>query len=143
VVAVRTHPFPTTSIRPVGASECIGAPAGEPGSLRVSARVVSSNRLAAGTRVPVTTLNLRGERLALWTILPLEGGDRIDCVARLANGRLVRVPCTVSGAEAQPGTWLVRADCSADDPHHPGTVALVEALLSEASRGPAATRIAS
>jgi len=130
VAASRQYPFPTTSIKPTGASECVATPpAGTPG-ISVAAKVVSSGRLPVGTRVPVTTLNLRGNRLALWTILPLERGDRLECVARLADSRLVRVRCTVEGAASQSGTWLVRAECSPDDPSDPATVALLTALMA-------------
>jgi hypothetical protein len=130
VVASRIHPFPTTSVRPSGPSECVHASSGNAGGIRVAARVVSSGRLPEGTRVPVTTLNLRGERLSLWTILPLEKGDRLECVARLTDSRLVRVACTVKAAEAQSGTWLVRAECAPDDPTDPGSVALLTALVA-------------
>ena len=58
VSAQRLYPFPTTSVRPTGPSECIAAPAVDAG-LRVAARVIDSGRLPEGTRVPVTTLNLR------------------------------------------------------------------------------------
>jgi hypothetical protein len=96
--------------------------------VRVAARVVASERLPQDTRVPVTTLTLRAGRLALWTILPLEKGDRLECVARLDDSRLVRVACTVKAAETQAGTWLVRADCEPDDLAAPGTTALLAAL---------------
>ena len=129
VSAQRLYPFPTTSVRPTGPSECIAAPAVDAG-LRVAARVIDSGRLPEGTRVPVTTLNLRRGRLALWTILPLEKGDRIECMARLSGSQLVRVACTVASAEAQSGTWLVRAECVPDDGADPHTVALVNALLA-------------
>jgi hypothetical protein len=130
VTAQRTHPFPTTSVRPTGASECVAAPAADRG-LRVAARVLGSSRLPEGTRVPVTTLNLRRGQLALWTILPLEKGDRIECMARIGGGsRLVRVACTVASAEAQSGTWLVRAECQPDDASDPDTAALIGALVA-------------
>jgi hypothetical protein len=138
VVASRLHPFPTTSIRPTGASECSSIAATE-AAMRVSARVVDSPRLPEGTRVPVTTLTLRGNRLALWTILPLERGDRLECVARLSDSRIVRVKTTVLNAETQSGTWLVRAECAPEEPNEPAAVALVTALLaSETPLGRAA-----
>jgi hypothetical protein len=129
VNAQRVHPFPTTAIRPTGPSECVAQPTGEGAGVRVSAKVLASARLPEGTRVPVTTLTLRRGRLALWTILPLDRGDRIECVARLGGSHLVRVACTVAAAETQSGTWLVRADCMPDDPNSPAAVALVSALL--------------
>jgi hypothetical protein len=135
VIAQRLFPFPTTSVRATGPSECVDSAAGNVGTMRVTARVIVSSRLPEGTRVPVTTLNLRGDSVALWTILPLERGDRIECVARLADSRLVRVGCTVRTAESAAGTWLVRADCVLDDPHAGGSVALIAALAeSDANR---------
>src|SRR5262249_58151715 len=119
----RQSPSPTTSVRPTGASECAATPPSETPGISVAAKVLSSGRLPEGTRVPVTTLNLRGNRLALWTILPLERGDRLECVARLADSRLVRVRCTVQAAASQSGTWLVRAEGVPDDPSDPATMA--------------------
>jgi hypothetical protein len=40
------------------------------------------------------------------------------------------VRCTVQGAASQSGTWLVRAECSPDDPSDPATVALLTALMA-------------
>ena len=81
VVASRLHPFPTTSLRPTGASECVRADAHADSPVRLSGRIVDSPRLPRGTRVPVTTANVDGGELVLWTILPLERGDLIDVVA--------------------------------------------------------------
>jgi hypothetical protein len=127
IVASRVHPFPTTSVRPVGPSECVDAAVATPAGLRIAARVVYSPRLPEGTRVPVTTLSLRDGRLFLWTILPLERGDQLECIGRV-GARLVRIPCSVVAAESQSGTWLVRAECAPDEPDEPGTIALLAAL---------------
>jgi hypothetical protein len=139
VAASRIYPFPTTSVRPTGPSECVAPNAGDGAGMRVSARVVRSSRLPEGTRVPVTTLNLRNNRLALWTILPLDKGDKIECIARLSGSRLVRVLCTVASAESQSGTWLVRAECTPDEPSAPHTVALIGSLIASSGEGLART----
>jgi hypothetical protein len=136
VVHSRLHPFPTTTVRPTGTSECVQSTAGNGAAgLRVSARVIASTRLPEGTRVPVTTINLRGDRLALWTILPVERGDQLECVASLPDGRLVRARCTVEIVQAHQGTWLVRAECVLEEPASPAVRALVSTLVSSGDTG--------
>jgi len=80
---------------------------------------------ARGGRVRIT---LRGDRIALWTILPVEKGDVLDCMASLSDSRLVRARLVVASVDAQQGTWLVCAECSLDDAGSPAAQSLVAAL---------------
>jgi hypothetical protein len=129
----RLYPFPTTTVRPSGASECVSPATGAmSGSMRISARVVASSRLPAGARVPLTTVSMRGDRIMLWTIIPVERGDRLDCISSLSDGRLVRARCTVQNVRSRPGTWLVHAECTLDEPGDSSTAALLQALVGSA-----------
>jgi hypothetical protein len=133
VAAARQYPFPTTSVKPTGASECVATPPAETPGISVAAKVVSSSRLPVGTRVPVTTLNLRGNRLALWTILPLERGDVVDIVANTGGDRLVKARVRVSHSAPQSGSWLARVACRPDE-SDPSSAALVGAVRARVAR---------
>lgn len=133
VVASRSHPWPTTTLRPLGASECLGETrVGGPAELRATARIVDSQRFPSGTRVPVTSVQLVGDRIAFWTILPVGGGDQVDLMLRTTDADVLRVGLVVARFEAQIGTWLGRADCDAAEPASPGVSRLVAALLTDA-----------
>ena len=102
------------------------------GSMRISARVVASSRPAVGARVPLTTVSMRGDKIMLWTIIPVERGDRLDCISSLSDGRLVRARCTVQSVRSRPGTWLVHAECTLDEPGDASTAALLQAMVGAA-----------
>jgi hypothetical protein len=135
VVSSRLHPFPTTSLRPAGASECV-APAGgaAEGPVRLSGRIVESPRLPNGTRVPVTTANVDGGELVLWTILPLERGDVLDIMANTGGGRLVQARVKVTNSSPQSGSWLARVTCRPAEESDPSAQALVGAVRARATR---------
>ncbi len=130
-------PFPTTWIRPTGISECIseGQVASPGGGLRISARLVESYRLPVGTRIPISTVQLAGDRLAFWTILPLGPGDHVELSMRTARGEVIRAGLVVAEVHNQPGSWLGRIDCDAENPSSAAVARLVEHLL--AAQGPA------
>ena len=81
------------------------------GPVRLSGRIVESPRLPRGTRVPVTTANVDGGELVLWTILPLERGDVLDIVANTGGDRLVQARVRVTNSAPQSGSWLARVAC--------------------------------
>jgi hypothetical protein len=126
------EPFPTTWIRPTGHSECIseGQVDSPSGGLRVSARLVASNRLPVGTRIPISTVQLAGDRLAFWTIVPLGPGDHVELSMRTARGEVVRAGLVVAEVHSQPGSFLGRVDCDAEHPSSPAVARLVEHLLA-------------
>jgi hypothetical protein len=134
VVESRMYPFPTTSLRPSGASECVTPAAGHDGPVRLSGRIVESPRLPRGTRVPVTNANVDGSELVLWTILPLERGDIIDMVANTGGDRLVNARVRVSHSAPQSGSWLARVACRPVTEADPSAVALVGAVRARVSR---------
>lgn len=131
VRAQQVRPFPTTSLRPIGVSECIseGQVDSPTGGLRFSARVVESARIPGGTRIPVSTVQIAGDRIAFWTILPLGPGDHVELVARTPTGELIRAGLVVGELQAGTGTWLGRADCDAENPASPAISRLVELLM--------------
>jgi hypothetical protein len=133
VVESRIHPFPTTSLRPSGASECVSPSTGGDGPVRLTGRIVESPRLPRGTRVPVTSANVDGADLVLWTILPLERGDVVDIVANTGGDRLVKARVRVAHAAPQSGSWLARVACR---PHEsdPSAAALVGAVRARVAR---------
>jgi hypothetical protein len=133
VVESRIHPFPTTSLRPSGASECVSPASGNDSPVRLSGRIVESPRLPRGTRVPVTSANVDGAELVLWTILPLERGDVVDIVANTGGDRLVSARVRVSHAAPQSGSWLARVACRPDE-SDPSAAALVGAVRARAAR---------
>jgi hypothetical protein len=133
VVESRLHPFPTTSLRPSGASECVAPTSGSDGPVRLSGRIVESPRLPRGTRVPVTSANVDGSELVLWTILPLERGDVVDIVANTGGDRLVKARVRVSHSAGQSGSWLARVACRPDE-SDPSAAALVGAVRSRVAR---------
>jgi hypothetical protein len=139
VVESRIHPFPTTSLRPSGASECVAPSSGSDGPVRLSGRIVDSPRLPRGTRVPVTSANVDGSELVLWTILPLERGDVVDIVANTGGDRLVKARVRVSHAAPQSGSWLARVACRPDasDPSAAALVGAVRARVARPSLTPA------
>jgi hypothetical protein len=126
------EPFPTTWIRPTGHSECIseGQVASPGGGLRISARLVESYRLPVGTRIPISTVQLAGDRLAFWTILPLGPGDHVELSMRTARGEVIRAGLVVAEVHNQGGSWLGRVDCDAENPSSPAVARLVEHLLA-------------
>ncbi len=79
--------------------------------VRLSGRIVESPRLPRGTRVPVTSANVDGSELVLWTILPLERGDVLDIVANTGGDRLVKARVRVAHSAPQSGSWLARVAC--------------------------------
>jgi hypothetical protein len=135
VSETRELPFPTTTLRPTGASECISeAQVDVPGGgLRVTARTAQSSRLPAGTRVPVTSLQLVGDRIAFWTILPLQPGDHVEVSAREADGSLLHVGLVVASVHASASSWLARVDCDVENPYAPAVGRLVAQLLAAAA----------
>jgi hypothetical protein len=133
VVESRLHPFPTTSLRPSGASECVAPTSGSDGPVRLSGRIVESPRLPRGTRVPVTSANVDGSELVLWTILPLERGDVVDIVANTGGDRLVKARVRVSHSAGQSGSCLARVACRPDE-SDPSAAALVGAVRSRVAR---------
>jgi hypothetical protein len=133
VVESRIHPFPTTSLRPSGASECVSPVSGSDGPVRLSGRIVESPRLPRGTRVPVTSANVDGAELVLWTILPLERGDVVDIVANTGGDRLVKARVRVSHSAPQSGSWLARVACR-PDASDPSAAALVGAVRARVAR---------
>jgi hypothetical protein len=140
VLSSRSHPWPTTTVRPSGPSECLAeSELGQRATLRVTARVVESTRFPAGTRVPVTSVQLAGDRIAFWTILPLGPGDHVDLMLRTTDESVLHAGLVVARMHAQPGTWLGRADCDAADPASPVVTRLVAALLAE-TQAPAGRR---
>jgi hypothetical protein len=134
VVASRVHPFPTTSLRPSGASECVSADAHGDSPVRLSGRIVESPRLPRGTRVPVTTANVDGGELVLWTILPLERGDVLDIVASTGGARLEQARVRVTHSAPQSGSWLARVACRPAEESDPSAAALVGAVRARAAR---------
>jgi hypothetical protein len=133
VVASRSHPWPTTTLRPIGASECLGeTQVGGPAELRATARIVESHRFPSGTRVPVTSVQLVGDRIAFWTILPVGVGDHVDLMLRTTDSDVLRAGLVVARFEARSGTWLGRADCDAAQPGSAVVARLVAALLADA-----------
>jgi hypothetical protein len=134
VVASRIHPFPTTSLRPSGASECVSADAHGDSPVRLSGRIVESPRLPRGTRVPVTTANVDGGELVLWTILPLERGDVLDIVANTGGDRLVQARVRVTSSAPQSGSWLARVACRPAEAADPSAAALVGAVRARVGR---------
>jgi hypothetical protein len=134
VADARDEPFTAVTLRPVGASTCISESQVEApgGGLRVSARALQSSRVPAGTRVPVTSLQLAGDRIAFWTILPLVPGDHVELVARTADGDAMRVGLVVAQRHAGAGSWLGRVDCDAESPSSASVGKLVAILLSAA-----------
>jgi hypothetical protein len=134
VVASRIHPFPTTSLRPSGASECVSADAHGDSPVRLSGRIVESPRLPRGTRVPVTTANVDGGELVLWTILPLERGDVLDIVASTGGARLEQARVRVTHSAPQSGSWLARVACRPAEESDPSAAALVGAVRARAAR---------
>ncbi len=135
VSSTREMPFAVVKLRPSGRSICISeshvdAP---DGGMRVTARAVEAARIPAGTRVPVTSLQLAGDRIAFWTILPLEAGDHVELMARTATGGVLRVGLVVAIANRTAGSWLARIDCDAENPHAPAIAQLVAHLLAAAS----------
>ncbi len=139
VVTSRVHPWPTTTLHPTGPSECLGESEVGGRELRATARIVESPRFPGGTRVPVTSVQLAGDRIAFWTILPLGAGDHVDLLLRTTDGDMLRVGLVVARFATQPGSWLGRADCDAADPASPVVARLVAALLADAE-APAARR---
>jgi|SRR5882757_8326573 hypothetical protein len=139
VVESRIHPFPTTSLRPSGASECVAPASGSDGPVRLSGRIVESPRLPRGTRVPVTSANVDGSDLVLWTILPLERGDVVDIVANTGGDRLVKARVRVSHSAPQSGSWLARVACRPDvsDPSAAALVGAVRARVARPALAPA------
>jgi hypothetical protein len=134
VVCSRLHPFPTTSLRPTGASECVRADANADSPVRLSGRIVESPRLPRGTRVPVTTANVDGGDLVLWTILPLERGDVLDIVASTGGSSLQQARLRVTNASPQSGSWLARVACRPAEEHDPSALALVGAVRARVGR---------
>jgi hypothetical protein len=134
VVESRLHPFPTTSLRPSGASECVSPVASGDSPVRLSGRIVESPRLPRGTRVPVTSANVDGSELVLWTILPLERGDIVDIVANTGNDRLVKARVRVSHSSPQSGSWLARVACRPVEQADPSAAALVGAVRARVGR---------
>jgi hypothetical protein len=133
VVESRLHPFPTTSLRPSGASECVTPASGGDGPVRLTGRIVDSPRLPRGTRVPVTSANVDGADLVLWTILPLERGDIVDIVANTGGDRLVKARVRVAHSAPQSGSWLARVACRPDE-SDPSSAALVGAVRARVAR---------
>lgn len=127
----RRAPFPTTALLPTGVSECISE--GQAGTaqtaLRFTARVVESGQLPAGTRIPVSTAQLAGDRVAFWTILPLAPGDHVELATRTMGGETIRAGLVVGAVHSQSGSWLGRVDCDAENPSSPAIARLVEQLL--------------
>jgi hypothetical protein len=134
VVASRLHPFPTTSLRPSGASECVSADAHSESPVRLSGRIVESPRLPRGTRVPVTSANVDGGELVLWTILPLERGDVLDIVASTGGSRLEQARVRVTHSAPQSGSWLARVACRPAEDSDPSAAALVGAVRARVGR---------
>jgi hypothetical protein len=136
----REEPFPVVALRPTGASECISeaqvsAPAGD---MRVTARAVETDRIPTGTRIPVTSLQLAGDRIALWTILPLAVGDHVEIMARTPEGETLRTGLVVAQVNRSGGSWLARVDCDAENPFAPAIGRLVAHLLAASSAEPVA-----
>ena len=140
VAEAQAMPFPTTTLRPSGASECISETQVDSpdGGLRVTARTAQSSRLPAGTRVPVTSLQLVGDRIAFWTILPLGPGDHVEVMAREADGSILHVGLVVAHVNASPTSWLARIDCDAENPYAPAVGRLVARLLAASAPAVAA-----
>jgi hypothetical protein len=134
VVESRLHPFPTTSLRPSGASECVSPAAAADSPVRLSGRIVESPRLPRGTRVPVTSANVDGAELVLWTILPLERGDIVDIVANTGGDRLVKARVRVAHSSPQSGSWLARVACRPVAEADPSAAALVGAVRARIGR---------
>ena len=134
VVESRLHPFPTTSLRPSGASECVSPTAPADSAVRLTGRIVESPRLPPGTRVPVTSANVDGAELVLWTILPLERGDIVDIVASTGGDRLVKARVRVSHSSPQSGSWLARVACRPVAEADPSAAALVGAVRARVDR---------
>jgi hypothetical protein len=83
--------------------------------------------------VPVTSANVDGSDLVLWTILPLERGDVVDIVANTGGDRLVKARVRVSHSAPQSGSWLARVACR-PDVSDPSAVALVGAVRARVAR---------
>ena len=132
VTRTREEPFPVVAIRPTGASECISEShhASPSGDMRITARAVETARVPAGTRIPVTSLQLAGDRIAFWTILPLDAGDHVELMARTADGEVLRAGLVVAQVNASGGSWLARVDCDAENPFAPAIGRLVAYLLA-------------
>ena len=111
VVESRLYPFPTTSLRPAGASECVSPPAS---ATAPSASPAASSSRPAFRAAPACRSRARtstaGE-LVLWTILPLERGDVLDIVANTGGDRLEQARVRVTHSAPQSGSWLARVAC--------------------------------
>ena len=84
VTETREAPFDTIVLRPTGPAECISESqvASPGGGMRVTARAVETAVFPHGARIPVTSLQLAGDRIAFWTIMPLQPGDHVELMAR-------------------------------------------------------------
>ncbi len=84
--------------------------------------------------MPVTTANVDGGELVLWTILPLERGDVLDIVANTGGDRLVQARVRVTSSAPQSGSWLARVACRPAAAADPSAAALVGAVRARVGR---------
>jgi hypothetical protein len=137
VTETREQPFTVVALRPTGASECISEAqvvnADGAGGLRVAARVMEADHLPLGTRIPVTSLQLAGDRIAFWTIVPLAPGDHVELTARTPDGESLRMGLVAAQIHLATAGYLQRVDCDAENPYAPAVGRLVAHLLAAAA----------
>ncbi len=134
VTEMRDDPFDCVVLRPIGPSECISesqisAPGG---GMRVTARAIETSVFPQGARIPVTSLQLVGDRIAFWTTMPLRTGDHVELMARTADGATLQAGLVVASVHTTDGSWLSRMDCDAENPAAPAIARLVAGLLAAA-----------
>jgi len=64
--------------------------------MRVTARAIETAVFPSGARIPVTSLQLAGDRIAFWTIMPLQPGDHVELMARTSDGAQLRAGLVVA-----------------------------------------------
>lgn len=121
VTETRAASFDTIVLRPTGPAECISESqvASPGGGMRVTARAVQTSVFPSGARIPVTSLQLAGDRIAFWTIMPLQPGDHVELMARTADGTTLRAELVFARVLSTEGSWLSRIDCDAENPRRP------------------------
>ena len=134
VAETREAPFDTIVLRPTGPAECISESqvASPGGGMRVTARAVETAAFPHGARIPITSLQLAGDRIAFWTIMPLRPGDHVELTAHTADGITLRAGLVVAQVLSTEGSWLSRMDCDAENPTAPAIARLVAGLLAAA-----------
>jgi hypothetical protein len=142
VTETRERPFTVIALRPTGASECVSeaqvVAADGAGGVRVAARVTEAGHLPIGTRIPVTSLQLAGDRIAFWTIVPLAPGDHVELTARTPDGESLRMGLVAAQIHVANEGYLQRIDCDAENPYAPAVGRLVAHLLAAAAPAPTA-----